>query len=108
MVPEWLKPRFLLSVVERVFATPVWAKTEKLDAVPKSIGASEAKAGEARGSVSSEPRKSARLAIFVLGFVTWVGSSLLLFVKYCWENPWNSLRYSGKVPEPNRNSTVMH
>jgi hypothetical protein len=70
MVPEWLKPRFLLSVVERVFATPVWAKTEKLDAVPKSIGASEAKAGEARGSVSSEPRKSARLAIFVLGFVT--------------------------------------
>jgi len=35
MVPVGLKPRCPLSVVERVFATPVWAKTEKLAVEPK-------------------------------------------------------------------------
>jgi hypothetical protein len=66
MAPEGLSPRSPLSVVDRVFDTPVPASTEKLSAEPKSIVGTEATAGEATDSVSSEPRRSAIKEFFML------------------------------------------
>jgi len=65
MEPEGLNPRSPLSVVERVLATPVLPKTEKLPAEPRLMVGTDAEAGEVIARESNEPMRSAKLAVFV-------------------------------------------